>query len=49
MEDLSSGMWWYPALKSNVVKYLAPFSFENMSSTFGMGQVTFLVTLFRAL
>ena len=30
MENLSNGMWQYLALKSNVVKYLAPFSFENV-------------------
>ena len=42
-------MWWYPALRSKVVKYVAPFSLEKMSSTFGMGDVNFLVTLLRAL
>ena len=49
MEGLSKGMWWYPALRSEVVKYVAPFSLEKMSSTFGMGHVNFLVTLLRAL
>ena len=47
MEDLSNGMWQYPAPKSNVVKYLDPFNLENL--TFAMGQVNFLVTLLRAL
>ena len=42
-------MWQYPAVKSNVVKYLDPFSLENLSLTFGMGQVNFLVIFFRAL
>ena len=49
MEDLSNGMWQYAGLKSNVVKYLDPFHLENMSVTFGMGQVNLLVTWFRAL
>ena len=30
-------------------KYVAQFSLEKMSSTFGMGHVNFLVTLLRAL
>ena len=42
-------MWWYPGLRSKVVKYVALFSLEKMSSTFGMGHVNFLVTLLRAL
>ena len=29
MEGLSKGMWWYPALRSKVVKYVAPFSLEK--------------------
>ena len=37
------------ALRSKVVKYVALFSLEKMSSTFGMGHVNFLVTLLRAL
>ena len=49
IEGLSKGMWWYPALRSKVVKYVALFSLEKMSSTFGMGHVNFLVTLLRAL
>ena len=49
IEGLSKGMWWYPALSSKVVKYVAPFNLEKMSSTFGMGHVNFLVTLLRAL
>ena len=49
MEGLSKDMWWYPALRSKVVKYVALFSLEKMSSTFGMGHVNFLVTLLRAL
>ena len=49
MEGLSKGMWWYPALRSKVVKYVALFSSEKMSSIFGMGHVNFLITLLRAL
>ena len=49
IEGLSKGVWWYPALRSKVVKYVAPFSLEKMSSTFSMGHVNFLVTLLRAL
>ena len=48
IEGLSKGMWWYPALRSKVVKYVALFSLEKMSSTCGMGHVNFLVTLLRA-
>ena len=29
IEGLSNGMWWEPALRSNVVKYVAPFSLEK--------------------
>ena len=49
IEALSKGMWWYPTLRSKVVKYVALFILEKMSSTFGMGHVNFLVTLLRAL
>ena len=49
IEALSKGMWWFPALRSKVVKYVAPFSLEKMYFTFGMGHVNFLVTLLRAL
>ena len=49
MDGLSKGMWWYPALRSKVVKYVAPFNLEKISSTLGMGHVNFLVTLLRAL
>ena len=44
VEGLSKGMQW-----SNVVKYVAPYSLEKISSTLGMGHVNFLVTLLRAL
>ena len=49
IEGLSNGMWWEPAQRSNVVKKVAPFNLEKMSSTLGTGQVNFLVTLLRAL
>ena len=49
IEGLSKGMWWYPALRFKVVKYVALISLEKMSSTFCMGHVNFLVTLLRAL
>ena len=29
IDDLSSGMWWYPAHRSNVEKYFAPFNWEK--------------------
>ena len=45
MDDLSHGIWWYPACRSNVDKYFAPFNWEKISSTFGMSQINFLVTL----
>ena len=48
MDSSSKRMWWYPALRSNVEKYFAPFSWEKMSSTLGTGQMNFLVTLLRA-
>ena len=48
MDSSSKGMWWYPALRSNVEKYFAPFSWEKMSSTLGIGQINFLVILLRA-
>ena len=41
MEDLSNGMWQYPALKSNVVKYLDPFNLENMFFDFWHGPSEF--------
>ena len=47
MEGLSKGMWWYTALRSKAVAYVAPFSLEKMS--FGMDHVNFLVTLLRVL
>ena len=49
IEGLSKGMWWYPAQRSNVVKYVARLSLEKISSTLGIGHVKFLVTLLRAL
>ena len=45
IDDSSNGMWWYPAHRSNVEKYFAPFSWEKISSTFGIGQINILVTL----
>ena len=48
MDASSQGIWWYPAERSNVEKYLAPFSWEKISSTLGMGLMSFLVTLLSA-
>ena len=48
-ESSANQIWWYLAHKSNVEKYLAPFSCEKMSSTFGIGHTNFLVTLLSAL
>ena len=48
MEDLSRGIWWLPAHESKVEKYFAPYNLEKISSTLGMGQVNFLVTLLNA-
>ena len=45
MEDLANGIWWQAAHKSKVEKYFAPFNLEKISSTLGIGQVNFLVTL----
>ena len=45
IDDSSNGMWWYLAHRSNVDKYFAPFNWEKISSTFGIGQINFLVTL----
>ena len=45
IDDLSSRMWWYTAHRSNVEKYFALFSWKKIPSTFGMGQINFLVTL----
>ena len=45
IEDSSKGIWWYPACRSNVEKYLAPFNWEKISSTLGMGQIIFLTLL----
>ena len=45
IEDSSKGKWWYPAHRSNVEIYFAPFNWEKVSSTLGMGQMNFLVTL----
>ena len=47
IEDLSKGIWWYPAHRSNIEKYFPPFNEEKISSTFGMGQINFCVTLLR--
>ena len=45
----SKGIWWYPAHRSNVEKHLAPFNWEKISSTLGMGWMNFLVTLLNVL
>ena len=45
IEDSSKGIWWYPAHRSNVKKYFAPFNWEKISSTFCMGQINFHVIL----
>ena len=42
IEDSSEGIWWYPACMYNIEKYFAPFNWEKISSTFGMGQINFL-------
>ena len=47
-EASSTGMQWFQAQRSKVEKYFAPFNFQNMSSTIGMGQTTFLMTLLSA-
>ena len=33
IEDSSKGIWQYPACRSNVEKYFAPFKWEKISST----------------
>ena len=48
IEDSSKGIWWYPACRPNVENYFAPFEWEKISSTFGMGQINFCVTLLSA-
>ena len=45
IDDSSNGIWWYAAHRSNVEKYFVPFKWEKISSTFGMGQINFCVTL----
>ena len=45
IEDLSEGILWYSSCRSNVEKYLAPFNWEEISFTLGMGQINFLVAL----
>ena len=49
IESVVSPMWWYPALKSKVEKYLTPLSCEKISFTLGIGHTNFLVTLLSAL
>ena len=48
IEDSSKGIWWYPAHRSNIEKYFAPFNWEEISSTLGMGHINFLVTSLSA-
>ena len=45
IDNSCNGIWWYSAHRSNVEKYFAPFDWEKISSTFGMGQINFCVTL----
>ena len=45
IEDSSKGIWWYPAHRSSVENYFALFNWKKISSTFGMGQINFLVIL----
>ena len=47
IDDSFMGIWWYPAHRSNAEKYFAPFKWEKISSTFGMGQINFHMTLLR--
>ena len=46
--DSSKGIWYYPAHSSSIEKYFALFNWEKISSTFGMGQIYFHVTLLSA-
>ena len=48
MDSLSKWIWWYPALSSNVEKYFVLFSWEKISSTLGIVQKNFFVTLLKA-
>ena len=41
IEGLSKGMWWYLALRSKVVKYVAPFSLEKNVFHFWHGPCEF--------
>ena len=36
IEDLSKGIWWYPAHRFNIEKYFVPFNWEKLSPTFVM-------------
>ena len=45
IEDLSTGIWWYPVHRSNVEKYFVPFNWRKISSTLGMGQINVILTL----
>ena len=45
IEVSSKGIWWYPDVSPMFKKYLAPFNWMKMSSTLGVGQINFLVTL----
>ena len=45
IEDLSKGIWWFPACRSNVETSFAQFNWEKISSTLGMGQINVFVTL----
>lgn len=40
-------IWWYPDLKSNLEKIVAPWSSSNSSSTIGIGYLFFLVNSFK--
>ena len=48
IQNLSKAIQGYPAHRSSVEKYLAPFHLEKIPSTLGIGQVNFLVTWLNA-
>ena len=48
IEESSNGRWLYHAHRSKDEKYFAPFGWEKVSSTFGIGQINFHVIFFSA-
>ena len=48
IDNSSNGYGGILLIGSNVEKYFAPFNWEKISSTFGMGQINFHVTLLSA-